>query len=243
VSVGAPDATETWTIASLANDAGTPGFVNGAAATARFRKPTGLYFDAATSRLYVADSGNHAIRAIDLAGGVPSATVVTVAGTPATRGYFGDGGAATSALLYAPEAITRCPNGDLFIADTGNHRVRRVAGTTISTVLGVGVAASSGEGAPASSFPVEAPRGLACDGAGNIYATSSSAVRLIAADASMTVDGTGSVLTIYGKSPRTSFPSSVTRCVGGLALAGPAVQITDSCSGLLVELTPQPVTP
>jgi hypothetical protein len=67
--------------------------------------------------------------------------------SPARLGYFGDGGTATSALLYAPQAITRCGNGDLFVADTGNERGRRIDGAgLITTVVGDGTAASSGEG-------------------------------------------------------------------------------------------------
>jgi hypothetical protein len=64
--------------------------------------------------------------------------VTTIAGTPQTLGLFGDSGAAVDALLYAPQAVARCGNGDLFVADTGNNRVRRIAaGTaTITTVLG-----------------------------------------------------------------------------------------------------------
>jgi cysteine-rich repeat protein len=239
VTIGDINDENTWMIAPLANAAGTAGFADGPASTAQFRDPTGLYFDAAAGQLYVADTGNHVIRAIDLS----SATVRTVAGIPATRGYFGDGGVATAALLYAPEAITRCANGDLFVADTGNHRVRRVAAGTnaISTVLGVGVAASSGEGAPASTFPVNAPLGLGCDAIGNLFVTSTTTVRLVPANSNGIVDGTGDVQTIYGAPPRDTFPASVTTCLTGLAVVdATAVQVVDSCTGLLVELRRAP---
>jgi sugar lactone lactonase YvrE len=225
----------TWTIAPFANVSGTDGFGDGAAATATFRNPTGLYLDTTMHVLYVADTGNHVVRAIDLGAN----TVSTIIGKPATRGYFGDGGSATSALLFAPEAITRCTNGDLFVADTGNNRIRRVAASTnvISTVLGDGTAASSGEGEPATSFPVDAPRGLACDALGNLFVTSTSTVRLVPADANGIVDGSGAVHTIYGAPPATSFPASVTRCLTGLAVVdATSIEITDSCSGLLVAL-------
>ena len=97
------------------------GFADGALATARFRTPRGLFFDAATRELYVADTGNHVIRAID----VDAGEIRTIAGTPITLGYFGDGAQATDALLHGPEALTRC--GDqLYVADTGNHRIRRI---------------------------------------------------------------------------------------------------------------------
>ena len=113
---------DTWTIAPLAGDL-VVGSEDGPAASARFFSPAGLYLDG--DQLYVADAGNHVIRAIDLSSGLANATVRTVIGTMATRGFFGDGGPAASALLFAPQAITRCANGDLFVADTGNNRVRR----------------------------------------------------------------------------------------------------------------------
>jgi cysteine-rich repeat protein len=238
-----PDDKHTWTIATLANEDGTPGFTNGAASTARFRNPTGLFLDEAAQVLYVADTGNHVLRAVDLSGGPASATVTTVAGTPETLGFFGDYGPATSALLYQPQAVTRCDNGDIFLADTGNHRVRRIEPDgTITTVLGDGTAASSGQGSPAITFPVNAPLGLACDPFGNLLVTSTTAVRLVASDDDGFVNGTGPVTTIYGAAPRDTFPASVTRCLTGLAVVdATTAQVTDSCTGMLIELRSEPV--
>ena len=85
--------------------------------------PTGLYLDTAANVLYIADTGNHAIRALDLG----AHTVSTIVNTSHALGFAGDGGDASAALLFEPTALTRCPNGDLFIADTGNNRIRRVA--------------------------------------------------------------------------------------------------------------------
>jgi sugar lactone lactonase YvrE len=236
----------TWTISDLANVAGIAGFDNEPLATARFRTPTGLYLDPVSHRLYVADTGNHLVRAIDLSQGVGNATLETIAGVAQTRGYFGDGGAAPAALLYGPRAVTMCPNGDLFIADTGNHRARRIAagGTTITTVLGDSVPASSGEGAPSSSFPVDAPHGLACDSLGNLFVTSTNTVRLLAANAAGVVDGSGAVETIYGASPRDTFPASVTRCLTGVLVVDDAtLLVTDACTGIAVELRRQKDAP
>jgi cysteine-rich repeat protein len=240
VTIVDPDDPETWTIAVLG--AGAVGFVDGALATARFRAPTGLHLDEGTRTLYVADTGNHVIRAVDLDG----AAVATVAGTPATLGDFGDGLAATEALLYAPTAVHLAPSGELFIADSGNHRVRRVdpAAGLISTVLGDGVAASSGEGAPAWAFPVNDPRGLATDAFGNLFVTSSTAVRLLPADAAGLVDGSGPVQTIYGAAPRDTFPAFATACLTGVAAVdAETVHATDACSGMLIELWRQPAPP
>ena len=232
-----PANVDTWTIAPLAGAAGTAGYLDGAATSAMFRNPTGLYLDAVAHVLYVADTGNHVIRAIDLT----SNMVTTAIGTGATRGFAGDGGPATGALLYSPKGIVRCTNGDFFVADTGNQRIRRVDGTgAITTVLGDGTADSSGTGAPAATFTIDTPNGLGCDVHGNVYATSRTVVRELAADGNGVVDGTGAVLTIYGAAPRATFPASITTCLTGLAVIDDAtLQLTDSCTGLLVELVRQ----
>ena len=244
VTIVDPADAMTWTIATLANVDGTAGFADGPVATARFRRPMGLHLEPLTQRLLVADTGNHVIRAIDLSTGLATATVTTVAGTPQTRGFFGDGGGPTAALLHEPHAITRCANGDLFVADTGNHRVRRIAagvGGSITTVLGDGIAASSGEGTPARSFPVDGPRGLACDGFGNLFVTSSSTVRLLPAADTGIVDGGGAVQTIYGGPAGSGFPASVTGCLTGVAVVdAETTQLVDECAGVLVELWRQP---
>jgi sugar lactone lactonase YvrE len=230
----------TWTIAPLANTAGIAGYADGTAATARFRGPTGLFF--ATGRLYIADTDNHAIRMLNISAG----TVTTLVNEGHRLGFAGDGGPAQAALLYRPTAIALCANNFMFIADTGNNRVRRLrdVGTgaeTIITVLGDGVSASSGEGIPSRTFPVAAPRGVSCDQFGNVFVSSTTTVRMLAADDHGLVEGVGSVLTIYGAPPRTSFPSSVTSCLTAVASTGPTtLQISDRCTGLLVELARVP---
>ena len=235
-----PDDANTWTIAVLGGNGtneGLPGYSDGALATSLFRRPAGLFFSESTRILYVADTGNHVIRAIDVDG----ATVSTFAGTPETRGYLGDDGLASDALLFEPVAITECFNGDIFIAEVGSHHIRRVDASTgiISTVLGVGVAGSSGAGSPSTVFPVDSPRGVTCDHFGNVYVTSRTAVRLLAAldpkQDSMTgiVDGTGSVQTIY--------ESPLHQCLTAVAVEDPSdsessVFATDSCAGAGIEL-------
>jgi sugar lactone lactonase YvrE len=239
-----PNDPTTWTISAFANLAGVAGFTNGGVARARFREPTGLFLDVAARQLYVADTGNHLVRAIDLSKGLTNAAVRTVAGTTKTGGWAGDGGAAAAALLFSPSAVTTCANGDVFIADTGNHRVRRIVGGRISTVLGYGNASSSGEGAPATAFPVAGPRGLGCDSVGNLFVTSTTMVRMLRADATGVVDGTGEVRTIYGLGARDAFPMSATRCLSGLAVTDTgAVRVSDACAGLMLELQRKLWTP
>jgi hypothetical protein len=201
------------------------------------RGPTGLFFDDATKLLYVVDAGNHAIRTVDPTTGV----VADVVNADHRLGFAGDGGPAASALLYQPSAVTRCANGDLFIADTGNNRVRRVSNGVITTVLGDGAPASSGEGEPARIFSVDAPAGVTCDPFGNVFVTSSTTVRMVTANDQGVVDGSGHVQTIYGAPPRASFPASVTSCLTGISAVGPTtIEVADACSGLLVKLERAP---
>lgn len=92
----------------------------GPATEARFNFPRDVAFDP-NGRLYIADAGNHCIRRIDRAG-----VVSTVAGRCGEKGFEGDGGSAVNALLNRPQGIALDGLGNLYIADTGNHRIRKV---------------------------------------------------------------------------------------------------------------------
>jgi sugar lactone lactonase YvrE len=231
---------ETWTITLLSgapDDDATGDFVDGAFADARYDAPTGMWFSAADDALYVADGGNHCVRALDLT----AQTVATLAGTCRAFGH-GEGVAARDAGLFAPRAITGSPNGDLFIADSGNQRVVRVArgdgSDVVTTVLGDGTVSSSGEGAPSRIFPVANPLALATNARGDLFLTSSTVVRLLPANNAGVVDGAGDVLTIYGRAPRDTFPEERTQCLSGLAVPDDShVRVVDACAGFLVELT------
>jgi uncharacterized protein (TIGR03437 family) len=94
-------------------------------------------------------------------------------GSPATAGFSGDGLAPSSAKLYAPQAVALDSNRDLYVADAGNNRVRKVSGGKISTVAGSGATGSSagyaGDGGAATSALLRNPYGVHVDSAGNIY--------------------------------------------------------------------------
>lgn len=128
----------------------------GPAAEAELSTPGGLGI--AAGILYVADSGNDRIRAIDLASG----TIETVAGS-GVRGFSGDGGPATDGALNFPEDVTATPDGRrIFIADTRNHRIRHVpleAGT-IETFAGTGETEFTGDFLDAGAVGLDSPAGV-----------------------------------------------------------------------------------
>jgi sugar lactone lactonase YvrE len=160
----------------------------GPATAATLHWPHGVAVDPAGAGLYIADSANHRVRRVDLAAG----TVTTVAGS-ATPGDGGDGGPAPAAQLEDPKGVYAAPSGDLYIADSGNDRIRRVDRSgTISTVAGTGVTGYSGDGGPAAGAEFDAPRAVAGDGAGNLYVADDNNHRI------RRIDPAGVVTTVAG---------------------------------------------
>ena len=146
---------------------GTEGY-NGdgiAATSAELADPIGVTVDSA-GNVYIADFENERARKVTVSTGLIS----TVAGT-GTAGYNGDGIAATSAELYLPAGVAVDGSGNIYIADDGNERIRKVAVSTglISTVAGTGTAGYNGDGILATSAEINSPPGVALDSAANIY--------------------------------------------------------------------------
>lgn len=141
----------------------TAGYVDGSSAEARFNQPQRMQLDSA-GNIYLADTGNSAIRRIDASSG----QVTTVAGT-GVRGNGGTSGVATSFALNQPRGIALDGDTTLYIADSQNHRLRKVdlsTGmlTSLST-LGKGYA---GDGGPVSAARFYQPRGLSISPAGDL---------------------------------------------------------------------------
>ena len=152
------------TIAVVAGN-GTAGFSGdgGAALEASLSPVGGVAVDGA-GNLFIADSNNNRIRKVSAAG-----TITTVAGN-GSGGYSGDGGVATAAKLYTPIGIAVDGAGNLFFADYGNRRIRKVsAAGTITTVAGNGSTGYSGDGGAATTAKLWSPSGVTVDGAGNLF--------------------------------------------------------------------------
>ena len=137
----------------------------GPATEASLNMPHEIQFDA-EGHLYIVERDNHAVRRVDGRTGIIS----TVAGT-GVAGFSGDGGPAAAAQLSRPHSIVFDPDGRLLICDIGNHRMRRVDLTTgrIETFAGTGERAPTPDGAPLAGTPLNGPRAMALDPAGNLY--------------------------------------------------------------------------
>jgi sugar lactone lactonase YvrE len=139
----------------------TPGSTNGPGPTARFNHPAGLATDL-TGNIYVADTENSTIRKITPDGNV--STLAGLAGNFGTNDAFG-----ASARFYGPQAVAANPVGQLYVADTANHTIRKItSGGTVSTFAGVAGVSNSFDGAGANAQFYH-PEGVATDPGENVY--------------------------------------------------------------------------
>jgi len=170
-------------------DAGGFGGDGGPATSAWLNEPSGVAVDSA-GNIYIADSGNNRIREVSIG------VITTVAGGGSS---LGDGGPATSAQLNGPSGIAVDAAGNLYIADTYNNRIRKVANGVITTVAGDGAQGLGGDGGPAISAQVFRPQGAAVDSSGSLYIadTINNRIRKVANGVVTTVAGDGAY-TIYG---------------------------------------------
>ena len=158
----------------------------GPATEAKLNWPYGVAVDA-SGNLYIADYYNHRIRKVDQDG-----IITTVAGSGPTGssggGYGGDNGPATEALLKYPYAVAADSEGNLYIADMGNHRIRKVdPNGIITTTAGTGAWGYGGDGGPARDAMLANPCCIAVDNSGNQYIADGGNSRIRKVDASGTI--------------------------------------------------------
>ncbi len=241
-------AAATGTITTIAGT-GTPGYAGdgGPAGAAELYYPTGLATDR-LGNLYIADAGNSRIREVAAQTGMISTVAGSISG-----GYSGDGGPATSAALYDPYGVAIDSAGNLYVADTFNHVIRKVDAVTslISTVAGnghgdgtYGAGGYSGDGGPAAGAELNTPFGVAVDGAGNlsIADTSNHVIRQVAA-------GTGIISTVVGNGAQCTSLGGDGGPATSAALCNPQSVTVDSAgnryiaSGARIRLVTAPATP
>ncbi len=143
---------------------GTPGFSGdgGPATSAQLNHPAGLAVDA-DGNLYIADTDNNRVRKVDADG------VISAFAGNGTEGSKGDGHSAISAQLNHPQSLAVDSAGYVYIADTGNHCIRKVVFGIIITVAGTGAAGYAGDGDKAIDAELNRPAAVAVDAEGNLY--------------------------------------------------------------------------
>jgi uncharacterized protein (TIGR03437 family) len=160
------------------------------ALSAMLSHPSSILFDS-SGNMFIADSGNNVIRKVIASSG----NITTYAGNFNTPGYTGDGGPATRAGLMNPVAIAMDAGGNLYIADTSNNVVRKVATNgIITTIAGNGTPGFAGDGGRAVFAQLSHPKGVAVDAAGDVYIsdTFNSRIRMVTPNGTIsTVIGTG----------------------------------------------------
>lgn len=178
-----------YTINTVAGTS-APSGDGGPAKSALLLNPNGVTTDRA-GNIYVADTGNHVVRRI-----TPDGNITIVAGRFGTAGFVGDSGPATKALINAPLSVAVDANGNLYIADQLNRRIRKVDGNgVITTIAGTGQFGYGGDNGPALQADIGTPASVVIDSANNLYFSDSSnhVARKITADGSITtIVGIGS---------------------------------------------------
>ena len=142
----------------------------GPATSAMLDSPSGVAVDSADN-LFIADTNNNRIRE------VRNGVITTYAGT-GVGGFCGDGGPPAAACLFSPRGIAIDSSGGLYIADSGNNRVRFVSGGIITTVAGTAFQGDAGDGGPAASAALDIPSGVMIDSSGTLYIADSSNERI-----------------------------------------------------------------
>ncbi len=161
----------------------------GPATQASLNGPHGIAVDR-SGNLYIADYGNNRIRMVTASTGI----ITTIAGSN-TIGFAGDGGPATKATFWFPTGIAVDSSGNVYIADTYNHVIRKISTSgMISTVAGSNQGGYGGDNGPATKAELAAPQGVTLDASGNLYIGDTANQRI------RYVNASGIITTIAGTS-------------------------------------------
>jgi hypothetical protein len=217
---------------SVAAGSGDYGFYDGTVTDGRqatdvaLNAPAGVAAEPANGFLF---TDARCVRHVDGAG-----LLTTVAGTCAVYGHTGDGGPATLALLGNPTSLLALPDGSYLIADTGNHRVRRVSTDgTISAFAGSGDAGEPTNGQIASNAKLNTPTALALEADGSVLVADSGGASLFATN--------NRPSRIYRVGPdgriRTGF-ANLDTAAGVAALPGGGALVSDAGTGQIIKFSP-----
>lgn len=169
--------------------------------------PFGIDLDSA-GNLYVSQPAQNLVRMVS-----PSGAITTIAGN-GQPGSLGDGASATSAMLYSPEGLKVDSQGNVFVADCFNHRIRKITPQgIITTVAGNGTGAYLGDGSVATSASLFYPTDLVFDAAGNMYIADATneRIRVVSGGIISTfAGGGGSVTTSSALQAELAVPNSIT---------------------------------
>jgi len=211
-------------VTTLAGTAGMPGSADGTGTAARFNLPTGVTVDSA-SNVYVADYGNHAIRKVSALG-----VVTTLAGSAGIPGSAD--GPGTAALFYDPRDVTVDSAGNVYVADSGNHTIRKVNGAGVVTTLAGSAGVPGSADGPSTTSLFYDPRGVTVDSADNVYIadTGNHTIHKVSpTGTATTIAGIAGVSGILlGATPRFASPI-------GLAIVADSIVISDYNAILLLR--------
>jgi HYDIN/CFA65/VesB-like, Ig-like domain/NHL repeat len=179
----------------FAGTAGTAGFTGdgGQATSAEISFSYGVARDSA-GNVYIADTHNCVIQQVNTGGTINLFAGLVVGGTSTLCGFSGDGGTATNAEIDAAYGVAVDSKGNVYVADQGEHVVRKISGGIITTIAGVGgIEGYSGDGGPAANALLNQPEAITVDNSGNVFIADTNNCRIREINAT-----TGMITTVAG---------------------------------------------
>lgn len=207
----------------------------GTAITASLAGPAGVAIDS-SGNIYIATYADNRIRKVDSKGNIS-----TFAGNSG-YGFAGDGGPALSSQLSAPRGISLDSSGNLYLADRWNNRIRKITGSTISTIAGNGQGNFGGDGGLATSAQLSYPDGIAVDKAGNVYISDllNNRVRMVTPTGTISTFA-GNGVPGFGGDGGAATSAELNQPAGLAVDSSGNVYIADSNNAVVRKVTPQGV--